>query len=304
MARRSKRKSVQRLPKDKRHSARKPVRVKLDRQTLSHMIVSRSPILPRLPNTQDDLVVHSLSTTPIGELPVDHFAKLLCKKAESASDKQVLDLRLALIRIYFRAAYRRIFARATNAQIASARKASNCLQKAIGHLDDINPSRQRGLQGVFGSPFDDRKGLDEHNEFSSASMQIKLDIVPIVMKLDRMIEIETRKPVARGERKKRLRTLVDTLAEWWTATTGKSLAPYVQAKRLGRHSVVIGRRGGFADLARSVFSEIDEFGQWEVISAVTNVHESGLAKQQKQKIGVPAADPRVVPDRGPSWVSD
>ena len=281
MARRSKRKSVQRLTKDKRRFTRKPVRVELDHRTLSDMIVSRSAILPLLPNTQDNLVVRSLTTTPIGDLPVDHFAELLCNKGASASDKHVIDLRLALIRIYFKAANRRIFARATNAQITSARKALNCLQQAIGHLDDINPLRQRGLQGVFGSPFDDPKGLDEHIEFSSASTQIKLDIVPIAMKLDRGIEAETTKAVARGERKKRLRTLVEALAEWWTATTGKSLAPYVQAKRLDHHpSIVIGRSGGFVDVARNMFSEIDEFSQSEVISAVTNVHESGLPKQK------------------------
>jgi len=45
---------------------------------------------------------------------------------------------------------------------------------------------------------------------------------------------------------------------------------------------VIGRRGKFVDLARAVFSELDEFSDSEVVSAVTNVHESDLAKRKSK----------------------
>ena len=248
------------------------------------MIAGRSEILPFLPNAKDHLVVSRLSTAPIGDLSVDRFAELFCKKGKLPSDRDVTNLRLALIQIYLRAATSRMSARASRSQIMSARNASNRLRDAIRLLEDISPARQRGLQGAFGSPFDDPKGLDEHNEFSSASMQIKRDMIPIAMRLDRAIENETGKPFVRGERKKRLRILAEALANWWIATTGKSLAPTVQAKRLDhRPAFVIGRRGGYVDLARGVFSEIDEFSESEVISAVTNVHESGLPKHKSPK---------------------
>jgi hypothetical protein len=116
-------------------------------------------------------------------------------------------------------------------------------------------------------------------------LQIKLDIAAIPMKLKQAIEIETLKPKAAksGERKKRLRVLVETLADWWKSVTGKSLAPYVHAKRLDhRPAMVIGRSGEFVALAQAVFSELDEFSDSEVISAVTNVYESDLAKRKSK----------------------
>jgi hypothetical protein len=37
---------------------------------------------------------------------------------------------------------------------------------------------------------------------------------------------ESKKPINAGERRKRLRTLVETLASWWLAGGGTSVAPY------------------------------------------------------------------------------
>ena len=106
-----------------------------------------------------------------------------------------------------------------------------------------------------------------------------MDIVPVMRVLSRAIENERTKskPGKAGERKKRLRTLVEALANWWRPLSGKSLAPYVHAKRRDHgRAVVVGRRGQFVELAQAVFAEIDEFKKSEVISAVTNVHESQL----------------------------
>jgi hypothetical protein len=261
------------------------IQLELDESALLELIAGRGEVLPSLPNARDNFAVHRFSSASIGSLPVDRFGQVLCKPGETFGDKHIVALRLALIRVYFRAAHVRLYARATQDQIESARAALASLTDAIKQLDNVSPPRLRGLQGMLGSPLDDAKGLNESNEFHAKCWQIKLDIPAIARGLERAIEIETRKPKAAkaGERKKRLRILVETLADWWKSITGKSLAPYVQAKRLDhRPAMVIGRRGEFVVLAQAVFSELDEFSDSEVVAAVTNVHESDLAKRKSK----------------------
>src|SRR6202045_1130713 len=222
-----------------------------------------------LPNMQDNLVIQKLATASIGSLPLDHFGYLLCKEKEPLGEDYILDLRLALIRVYFAAAHVRLYARATQVQLESAQAALTSLTNATEQLDQVSPPRQRGLQAVFGSPMDDPKGFDELNEFGSRCLQVRMDIVPVMRVLSRAIENEKTKsrPGKAGERKKRLRTLVEALANWWRPLSGKSLAPYVHAKRLDhRRAFVVGRRGQFVELAQAVFAEIDEFKKSEVIS--------------------------------------
>ena len=234
---------------------------------------------------QDNLVIQKLATASIGSLPLDHFGYLLCKEKEPLGEDHILDLRLALIRVYFAAAYVRLYARATQGQLDTAQAALTSLTNATDQLDQVSPPRQRGLQAVFGSPVDDPKGFDELNDFGSRCLQVRMDIVPVMMALSRAIEKEKTKsrPGKAGERKKRLRTLAEALANWWRPLTGKSLAPYVHAKRLDhRPAFVVDRRGPFIELAQAVFSGTDEFKKSEVISAVTNVHESQLPKKKKR----------------------
>jgi hypothetical protein len=281
MARRSKRKSnrAKRLAKIDQDSRPKIVPFKLDAKALSRMVAGRGTMLPTLPNMQDNLVIRKLATASIGSLPLDHFGYLLCKDKKPLRQDHILELRLALIRVYFAAAHVRLYARATQGQLESAQAALTSLTNATDQLDQVSPPRQRGLQAVFGSPMDDPKGLDELNEFGSRCLQVRMDIVPVMRVLSRAIENERTKskPGKAGERKKRLRTLVEALANWWRPLSGKSLAPYVHAKRLDhRRAFVVGRRGQFVELAQAVFAEIDEFKKSEVISAVTNVHESQL----------------------------
>jgi hypothetical protein len=145
------------------------------------------------------------------------------------------------------------------------------------------PKRQRGLQSAFGSPLDDSKGIDESSEFLSSCQQIRLDAILIMLRLWQAIESETAKPktAIAGERKKRLRVLVEKLADWWKSVIGKIPAPYVYAKRLEGHpAIVIGRQGDFISLALALFCEVDQFKKLEIISTVTNVHEDYLAKQK------------------------
>ena len=274
------------LPKNDQDFRPEIVRLELDAKALSGMIAGRDTIIPALPNMRDNLVVQRLSTARIGSLPADRFSHLFCKQGSSPNDDHCIDLRLALIRVYFAAANVRLYAKATQGQFKSAQTALTSLRNAIDRLNETSPPRLRGLQAAFGSPLDDQKGVDELNDFGSRCSQVRMDIVPVMMVLFHAIENEKTKakPAKAGERKKRLRTLVEALANWWRALTGKSLAPYVHAKRLDdRPAFVVGRRGQFVELAQAVFSGTDEFKELEVISAVTNIHESQLPKT-KQKI--------------------
>jgi hypothetical protein len=286
MARGAKRRSdrASRLPKNDQYSGPKIVRLKLDAKALSEMIAGRRAILPSLPNLQDNLVVQKLATATIGDLPVDRFGHLFSKDGSSPRESHIIALRLALIRVYVAAANVRLYARATQGQFKSAQAALTSLTNATEQLDQVKPPRQRGLQAAFGSPVDDLKGFDELNDLGSKCSQIRMDIVPIMLDLMRAIDDEKAKPKSAGERKKRLRTLVEALSNWWRSATGKSWAPYVHAKKMGRAlpAFVVGRRGDFIELAQALFSSIDEFKESEVISAVTNVHESQLSKTKQQ----------------------
>lgn len=276
----------ERKPNNERDSAPKLVRLELNAKALSEMIAGRRAIVPSLPNAQDNVVVAKLSTAEIGDLPVDQFCRLLRNDGKSDDEKHIINLRLALIRIYFKAAAARWHAKATRDQIKSARMALASLTDAIRKLDLVRPAGQRGLQAVFGSPLDDTKGLEEFNEFGARCWHFQVKVAPIAEALSRLIEAEVTKPkpAKSGERKRRLRTLVEGLAVWWRSVTAKSLSPYVHAKRLDhRAALVIGRRGPFIDLARALFCTIDEFTESEVISAVTNVHEGQLPTKAKRK---------------------
>jgi hypothetical protein len=129
MARRSKRSSNQakRLAKIDQDSRPKIVPLKLDAKALSRMVAGPGTTLPNLPNMQDTFVIQKLATASIGSLPLDHFDYLLCKEKEPIGEDHILDLRRALIRVYFAAAHVRLYARATQVQLESAQAALTSL---------------------------------------------------------------------------------------------------------------------------------------------------------------------------------
>jgi hypothetical protein len=213
----------------------------------------------------------------LGALTVDQSSRFLRKDGRRDNRESIATLRHALIQVYCAAARGRQHARAAQWQIDLAQAALASVKDAITRLGDVRPKRQRGIAGLLGRPLDDIRGLDELNEFGSKCWQIQFDLVPCAYALDELLTIETAKPKPgkRGERKKRLRILVEELAKWWNSATKRSIAPYVQAKRLGhRPALVLGRSGAFVELALSLFCEIDEFTSSEVTSTITNVHES------------------------------
>jgi hypothetical protein len=151
------------------------------------------------------------------------------------------------------------------------------LGQALKHLENLSSDGRDGLRMLLeGSRLDDKKG--EQNSFAAACWGIRLDIARSAHALWSAINAEAKKPIIQGERQKRLRTLVDSLADWWIAGGGKSIAPYVRANRRDDGPAVVhGRSGIFLTLALLLFCDVDAFRPSEVEAAVTNVQEGRRA---------------------------
>jgi hypothetical protein len=232
-------------------------------------------------NCQDIVVLEKLEKGSVSKLAVDAFAGFLCKENERPTDDTILRLRASLMGVYLEAARIRREGAAAKSQIERASRALNLFTKGLNLIDEIRPPKRRGLHAVFGSPVDDIKGLEESNDFGDECQRIRLEVTRSVLDLQRAIESQSLKPTNLGERKKRLRILVELLAKWWVSETGRSIAPYVKAKRLDHPPAFVeGRSGDFLSLAEALFFQLDEFNESEVIAAVTNVHE-GLSTTKK-----------------------
>jgi hypothetical protein len=129
---------------------------------------------------------------------------------------------------------------------------------------------------------DDAKGERETNRFGATCETIRLNIVRSRQALQFAIDAETDKFGKSGERAKRLRTLVDALAAWWSLGGGRSIAPYVKANRRDDGPAVVhGRTGPFVNLAVALLCGVDVFKISEVEAAITNVHEVRLRMRAK-----------------------
>ena len=236
--------------------------------------------IPGYANYQDSLVVENLCDAPLSTLPIDEFAPVLFKEVGHSKEDSLLALRFAVIRVYLCAASIRLNAKAAGKQITSATKAAYLMMEAIDHLGRVEPFPSWGLNAALAVPYPDPKGLSEPSTFTYACWEAKLNIVSTVMRLIEAIDQEKHKPRSKGERKKRLRISVEALSDWWEST-GRSIAPYVKAKRRDNApAVVIGRFGDFVSLAIAVFCKLDSFSEAEVTAAITNVHKARLAKSK------------------------
>ena len=109
-----------------------------------------------------------------------------------------------------------------------------------------------------------------------------MEIGGIRQALESAINVEVKKLTKSGEHSKRLRTLVEALASWWSLGGGKSIAPYVKANRRDHGPAVVhGRAGKFLELAVALFCGVDVFKNSEVEAAVTNVYEAKLAANER-----------------------
>jgi hypothetical protein len=226
-----------------------------------------------LRNTHDYFVIQKLRATPVGDLAVDRLVR--------DASQTVPALRAALSNVFFKAAITREMSKATKVQLKNAKSALSRLTQAVENLAKASTDGLDGLRMLLeGPPLDDEKGERELNEFASACWKIKMDVGVAGVALESAVETEEKKSTNAGERRKRLRTLVDALADWWQGTGG-SLAPYVQASRRDNdRAVVHGRHGDFLSLAIALFCNVDVFKESEVEAAVTNVHEKRLAQRK------------------------
>jgi hypothetical protein len=233
--------------------------------------VGELPDFALLPNAHDQLAIESLRSVPIGGLAVDQLVR---------NDPQMVRvLREELVDVYFKAATARELSKATRHQVSNAKSALTQLTRAIERLERVTSDGRDGLRMLLeASPLDDEKGEREVNQMSSACWSIRMDVARSMLSLQAAVATETKKPVKTGERRKRLRTLIDALASWWLSKGGKSLAPYVKANRRdGERAIVHGRSGKFLRLAIALFSNVDAFKRSEIEAAITNVHEARLA---------------------------
>jgi hypothetical protein len=233
--------------------------------------VGKSSAIPLItPNVNDSLVIQKLITRTAGLLAVD---SLVLNPQQS-----VPELRLALVNVYLKAATQRQLSKATKSQLKNAKSALSQWTQVLKSLERVSTDGRDGLRMLLeGPPLDDNKGERELNEFASVCWQIRMDATPLFMALQSAINTEENKQTNVGERPKRLRTLVEALADWWQSTGG-TLAPTVDANRRDDGPAVVhGRHGPFLTLAVALFCEVDVFEESEVVSAVTNVHEKRLA---------------------------
>ena len=229
--------------------------------------VGRTGVMPLIAsNVNDTLAIQRLNTTAAGELAVD---SLLLDSRQT-----VPELRAALIDIYLKAAKERQASKATKDQLKHAKTALSRFGQGLKSLERISTDGRDGLRMLLEGPsLDDNKGEQELNAFASESWKIRMDLAWPCLALESAINAEKNKQTNTGERRKRLRTLVEALADWWQSIGG-SLASTVQANRRDDGPAVVhGRHGSFLKLAVALFCKVDVFKESEVVSAVTNVHE-------------------------------
>jgi hypothetical protein len=263
-----------RASKDKRGQKQKSTprqALTQSRRNVESGLKNRAGGIPILPNMRDHLVVQTLRTTPFGELAVDGF---MLDESQTKTARRDF-----LIGTYCAAAKARVSSKATKRQLIYARSALSQSTKAIENLAKVSSDGRDGLRmALEGPPLDDERGERELNELASACWKIRLEIARSAVCLEAAIQHEEEKPTKAGERRKRLRTLVEALADQWLSLGG-SLAPTVDANRRDDGPAIVhGRHGRFLALAVALFCEVDVFTEAEVEAAVTNVHEKWLAR--------------------------
>jgi hypothetical protein len=232
-------------------------------------------------NDQDSKIIASLFNAFLSSLPIDEFAAKFCRTADQSKESSICALRVAISRIYIQSASVRLNTKSTGKQLHSAESALMLMSRALSQLAQVEPFPLWGLHAVLAVPYEDPRGVLEPNAFNGACWQTKLDLMSTLMRLTEAIDREQPKLSLNGERKKRLRTLVEALADWWEST-GRSIAPYVKAKRRDNApAVMIGRFGDFVSFAIAVFCKLDGFSETEVVAAITNVHKARLATKKR-----------------------
>jgi hypothetical protein len=181
-----------------------------------------------------------------------------------------LSVNIALV--YLNAALARHGDIATKNQIRWAEQALSSLKRAHDRLLRIVPPGSNTLAAALGDIAKDLKGLDEPNEFSGVCSEILArGLAGAIFTLQAALDHEAAKPRRVGERRKRLRSLVEALAAWWNTSRGEKPAITPELQRTSKRRVLVGLQGEFLDLARAVFCRLDNFNDSEVTATVQDV---------------------------------
>ena len=276
LAKRPMRRSKRQVRRGQTHKSRPRPALRRSREASNAIAPPLPPDFIFLPNRHDQSAIAKLRSAPVGQLAVDLLVR---------NDPQLIrQLREALVQVYFKAAQFRELRKATKPQFDHARSAQGHLTEAMKHLEAAGSDGRDDLSRLLvGPPLDDVKGERERNWFGATCDEIRLNIVPSRQALQFAIDAEMEKFGNGGERAKRLRTLVDALASWWSLGGARSIAPYVKANRRDDGpAVVYGRTGKFLDLAVALFCGVDAFKASEVEAAVTNVHEQRFTSKVRK----------------------
>ena len=263
---------MKRKSKLSRTGRRKPAKLK------SAPLVQWS-VLNYFSTAEDRTAVKKLMVEREGALQLDRFAVNLATGGVAA-------LRAALIKVYAVAAETRRSLRATKPQMVEARAASSLIEKSILHLRKVRSAEKRGLYDLFGLAPSDPEAKFELGELGLICWHVEIALVGLMKDLHVALKGEFEKRAMRGERRKRLRTLVDALADWWESL-GKSIAPNIDVVRRGdprtgkkEPAYIYSRSGEFLELAKTVFSEIDVFAPKNVETVVTHAYRARLKNAQ------------------------
>ena len=116
-----------------------------------------------------------------------------------------------MVGVYLNAAKAREQGKATRGQLTNAKSALARLTEAARSLAKVSSDGRDGLRMlVEGSPLDDEKGDKELNQIAAVCWGIRIDVIRSAQTLQSAITAEEKKRTERGERRKRLRTLVDS----------------------------------------------------------------------------------------------
>jgi hypothetical protein len=174
--------------------------------------------------------------------------------------------------VYIKAARTRQGDVATKNQIILAKRALSALARAFDCLSKIVPRGSLSLQAALGLVDKDFKGVDEPNELAAVCNEILgIGLAEATYKLQAALDRERAKPRRSGERKKRLRSLVEALVDWWSEHRGGVPTIIQKSKRVSKRRIVLGYEGPFLDLARAFFCKLDKFTDSEVVATVINV---------------------------------
>jgi hypothetical protein len=238
-------------------------------------------------NVQDARVCLVLAKSEWGALAIDNLFDQFKQRGSYFAALDRGQFRVDLVDLYLAAAERREKSKASSSEIKRAQNAAGNLKNAVSAIEKLVPRDNRLSLWSFlfneEQSSEDIKGHLELNELLVTCRDALGSLKPALETLQLAISAERRKPSQNGERKKRLRTLVEALADWWTKSTGHRPTIITERTKPTKATLLklgqpprkqapqkIERRSDFLDFSLALLSKVDAFKESEIISAIKN----------------------------------